>query len=197
VTVRFCWLWLFLWVGACSRRLTTPIPSSAPSDSSYLDLTPGSTLRILIPLWKAGQARNGFGPAQVKGNTIALSANNLLGYEFAYYSVIGRRNGRVQLKFASVEVSKDGQRVPQATAPALPFTLPQKSGFIRLVFLVRVSQSDHNMAIVAAGSRSALDSITRLLKQDPTACQRSKTIFCTSVPEDIAVRPELPGDFKQ
>jgi hypothetical protein len=173
------------------------MPPPAPGDNSYLDLTPGSRLRILVPLLSAGQNHLALGSSQADGNTITLSAANLVGYQVSYYLAEGHRNGKVHLQFASAEMTKDGHTVPEPVAPHLPFQLPQRTHFIRLVFLVRVSESDHNMAIVAANTKDALAAFTAQLKQNPSACQVTENVSCVWVPEGIAVRPESPSESKQ
>jgi len=145
---------------ACSHKPVAP-PPPAPKDQSYLDLAPGSRLRILVPLSKDS-------------------------YEFSYYSAQAQRNGRLRLQFVSAERSKDGQTVPLAAKPQLPFPLPRKPAYIRLVFLIRISESDHNMAIISAKTRPAVEALTARLKQHPNDCN----IGCVWVPQGVAVRPQ-------
>jgi hypothetical protein len=52
----------------------------------------------------------------------------------------------VRLRFRWAEITKDGKTVHEANPPTLPFTLPRGTGHIRLVYFVRLSQADHNMA---------------------------------------------------
>ena len=184
---------VFCIVTACSHKQAALPLSPAPGDNSYLDLAPGSRLRILVPLLKKGQTHLALGATQSDGNTVTVSAANLVGYEISYYSAEGHANGKVRLKFASAETTKDGQTLAEPRPPLLPFSLPEKTQFIRLLFLVRVSESDHNMAIIAARSKTALAAFTTELRQNPHACQNTESVFCVWVPEGIAVRPEPPG----
>ncbi len=185
-------LLILLLVGAaCAHKRVAPTPN-APSDNSHLDLTAGSRLRILVPLLKGQDKELAFEYPQSNGSTITAKATNLLGYEFAYYSVERDQGGKVHLKFTSAEITKDGQSLPDTAPPKLPFPFPAKPAFVRLVFLIRVSESDHNMAILAADSRGALEDLTTQVRLNPLACQIRATGFCVWVPQSIAVRPEPP-----
>jgi hypothetical protein len=150
----------------------------------------------LVPLVKAGEHNLGLSSAQSNGATVTISAANLIGYEVSHYSAEGGGDGKVHLTFVSAETTKDGQTVSDPVAPHLPFPLPKKTQFIRLIFLIRVSESDHNMAIVAAGTRNALEAFTTQVRQNPRVCQVTAGIFCVWVPEGIAVRPEPPSELK-
>jgi hypothetical protein len=181
---------LFL-IAACSHKTVhTPAATiSAPADNSYMDLMPGERLRILIPVLSSGGYQVTWGSERIEGNTIVLSATNLVGYEMSYYSIEDKGKGKVRLKFSFAERTINGKTAPAPSAPKLPFPLPMKTQHIRLVYLVRQSQSDHNMAITAAKNLYALNTFTERLKNDPGMCRREGEIFCTWVPAGIAVRP--------
>ena len=83
----------------------------------------------------------------------------------------------------------------EAHAPTLPFALPLKAQHIRLIYLVRSSQSDHNMAITASKSLEALNGFTNRLKGSPDVCKLDGEVFCSWVPAGIAVRPEAPSSM--
>jgi hypothetical protein len=184
-------------VTACSHKqvkATRAIPPPPAADrNSYIDLTPGSRLRILVPLLKQGNREVTLGTAQSNGRTLTLSAKNLVGYQVSYYSAERQANGKVHLTFISAETTKDGLTVAELAPPRLPFPLPRKGQLIRLLFLIRVSDADHNMAIVAADNHNALEALTTKVRQDPLTCQITGNIFCVWVPEGIAVRPQPPA----
>ena len=82
---------------------TAAVTTTLANDNSYLDLTPGGRLRILVPILKSG----GYGVAtggapQEEGNTVVLSAANLAGYEVSFYSIAGHADGRVRLRFTTL-----------------------------------------------------------------------------------------------
>jgi hypothetical protein len=155
-----------------------------------MDLEAGWRLRIVVPLLNSTGSRVETGAQQSQGNTIVLSSPNLIGYEVSYYAIERRRSGKVRLKFASAEMTKNGKTVVEPDAPTLSFSLPNGTKFVRLIYLVRVSQSDHNMAITASKSKAALIAFTKELKENPRACESQGQVFCSWVPAGVAVRPE-------
>lgn len=169
--------------GACLQKSRPPLsaPPSASdsltSNNGYQDLAPGAHLRVTLPLLKKGAAN-------------FTSAQNLIGFQLLHFQAEGDNTGKVQLNFISAEITKKGHTSIQRSAPPLPFPLPQTAQFIRLVFLLRASEADHNMAIIAAGNRNALELFTTQLNQNPAACQTANNLFCTWVPQGVAVRPE-------
>jgi hypothetical protein len=154
-----------------------------------VDLKAGWTLRVVMPLLKSGGTVPELVPQKAEGNTLSFSASDLIGYVTSNYAVTGKGN-EVRLKFASAEESRAGKSAPVMHAPALPFELPRKTEHIRLVYLVRVSQADHNMAIVAAKHVPALNAFTNRLREDPSVCYSHDQMFCSWVPAGIAVRTE-------
>ncbi len=158
-------------LAGCSRKVVhPPAPSEPYVENAYLDLEPDSKLRVVLPLPTAQGAPPGF--------------------EIAYYDVTGRRSGRVRLQFLSAEVSNDGKTATEVRPPALPFALPPKSAYIRLLYLQRVSQADHNMAVLAANRMDILEAATRRIRADPNSCRSDDKIICSWVPPHVAVRPE-------
>ncbi len=154
---------LLLTLAGCSRKVVrapaTPQPFVA---KDYIDLEPDSQLRIVLP------------PPN---------------FEVVHYSVTGRRRGRVRLQFLSAELIHDGKSIPEPRPPLLPFALPPKAAHIRLLYLRRLSQADHNMAVVAADRMDILESATKQIRADPNSCRESSTIICSWVPPHVAVRP--------
>jgi hypothetical protein len=180
--------------GGCSHKnIPVPMPtaSNIAKPDDYLDLEPEWKLRIVVPLVKSGGFRPAVTAQQTDGSTISMSAADLLGYEVSHYVVNGKDGGRVRLTFVSAEATREGKTVPETHAPALPFSLPERREHIRLVYLVRVSQVDHNMAVVAAKRLDALNAFTKRLRENPSVCaEKEEDIFCSWVPAGIAVRPE-------
>lgn len=188
LSVLMCTGVLFIAVGCLRRNVHVPQAADAPvSDGSYTDLEGGSRLSIVIPLTKSGGTRPTLSAQQHDGSTITLSAEDLTGYETACYAITGGRNGAVRLKFRSAEITKDGKTAAEPNPPMLPFPLPQGSEHIRLIYLVRASQADHNMAIVASKHLDSLNTFTKQLKRDPGICARNDEVFCSWVPAGIAV----------
>ncbi len=177
---------------ACSHKeviVATP-PKAVRSDNSYVDLQPGWTLRIVLPLLNSGKISSDLIAQEVKGNTISLSAPDVAGYSMSHYTVNGKQGVGVRLRFVSAEETRNGETIQTMSPPALPFELPRKTGNVRLIYLVRVSQADHNMAIAASKSIEALNAFTKRLREDPSVCHINPDVFCSWVPAGIAVRPE-------
>jgi len=182
---------LFFTPGCSHKTLHLPAKATnSPTDNSYMDLTPGSRLRILVPVLHSGTYPVVADSQHQEGNTIVLSATNLAGYEMFYYSIKGKADGRIRLQFTAAEKTMDGKTVPEPNVPKLPFSLPQGFQHIRLIYMVRQSQSDHNMAITAAKNLDTLNVFTKQLKGKPEFCKGEGEIFCSWVPAGVAVRPE-------
>lgn len=176
-------------VGCGSKRVRIPVAANAnPADNSYVGLKAGSTLRIVVPLLKSGEPLHAV-VQQTGDRTLSATVTNFIGYEASRYAVSGN-NGKVRLKFQSAEISRDNKTIEAQNPPALPFKLPRRKAHVRLIFLVRISQADHNMAIVASPHLDELNAFTKKLKQDPSVCRTNSNIFCSWVPSGVAVRPE-------
>ena len=180
----------FLGSASCVHKTAASAPSAPALDNSYLDLTPGGSLRIVVPLLKSGALLPEVKPVQEEGNTLLVSTPNLAGYDISYYSIEPASHGRVRLKFTGAEVTREGKTLPDTQAPALPFRLPAAAQHVRLIYLIRKSQSDHNMAVVAAKNLDALSTFTKQLESRPDVCPSDNDIFCSWVPAGVAVRPE-------
>lgn len=182
---------LALILGCDHNRVRVPatITTTAGRNRSYVDLQAGATVRVVVPLLKSGEFRSSFVQENAEGNTVSMKAPDLIGYSTSIYTAVGK-NGDVRLKWVSAQKSENGNRTPLDTAPPLPFDLPQKQEHVRLIFLVRVSQADHNMAIVAAKRPEALEYFTEELNQHPSLCPAQSPVFCSWVPAGVAVRVE-------
>jgi hypothetical protein len=167
---RFLTLTL-LGLTACSRKtIHAPSTPDTSIDNAYLDLQPDSRLRIVLPLSKTDGTQTGF--------------------EIAHYAVTGHAGGRVGLQFMSAEITNDGKAIPQPHAPILPFSVPRRAKYIRLIYLRRLSRADHNMAVVAAHRMDILNSLTKQVRENPQSCHTAGEVLCSWVPPHVAVRPE-------
>ena len=183
---------IVLTTAGCSHpRVHASAPTAVTaSGRSYMDLEPGSELRILIPLLKSGGFRASDLSVAPGNATLTVSSDDLIGYRDLHYAVSGKKRGVVRLRFLAAEVTKNGETTVEPDPPELPFALPTEAEHIRLVFLVRESEADHNMAIVGSRRLDALDAFTKQFEQNPNACAISEDVFCGWVPAGIAVRPE-------
>ena len=180
-------------VTGCARRtVSVPAASNMARQDDYVDLGPDWKLRIVAPLLKSGGFRPVVNGEQTSGNTITMSAADLTGYEVSHYAVSGKSGRRLRIGFVSAEATREGKTLPEDHPPVLPFALPHGSEYIRLVYLVRVSEADHNMAILAAKRLEALNAFTKHLKENPAICGTEQGVFCSWVPAGVAVRPDKP-----
>jgi hypothetical protein len=105
------------------------VPRGAPIENgnSVLDLKAEGRLKVVVPWLKAGQEPATLSTAQAKDGSLMLSAENLIGYQSSYYSIVGGRDGRVRLRLQSAETTKDGVKTELAKTPELPLPLPTGS----------------------------------------------------------------------
>lgn len=178
-----------LLTGCAARNARAPAAEVQPIGPSYIDLEPGWRLRVVTPILKSGGYRLKSTDRTVNGSTVSLSVgDDLLGYEVAYYAVKAR-NG---VEFVSAEITREGRTTPQPQPMAHLFELPRGIRHVRLIYLVRVSQADHNMAVAAAKDMDALETLTRRVEANPAdACRDGQSAFCAWIPAGIAVVPQL------
>jgi hypothetical protein len=176
--------------GCAASHPRVPVATLQPVSPGYIDLEPGWRLRVVTPILKSGGYRLSFTDETTSGNTITLSAgDDFLGYEVAYYAVKARHG----LEFVSAETTRDGRTTPQLHPVAHLFRLPRGVRHVRLIYLVRASQADHDMAVAAAKEIDALDAVTRRVLANPMdACRVGDGAFCAWIPVGIAVVPQIP-----
>jgi hypothetical protein len=190
----FCLALLTLFFGCARKTARVPTaPAPLAADTSYLDLQAGWRLRVITPLLRSGGYLPKTVQEQTAGNTVTFSAgNDFLGYETAYYAVTKRKRAGVRITLSSVETTKDGTTTQQGTPMAHLFQLPHHSRYIRLLYLQRMSEADHNMAVLASNRMSDLQKLTGQVEANPSACVSNDSTFCSWIPAGIAVRPEKP-----
>lgn len=93
--------------------------------------------------------------------------------------------------FTTAEVHNKDEVVPAAQPRAPLFRLPGEARYVRLIYLVRVSQADHDTAVVTANKKDALDSLTAQVRANPENCRSGRGTFCAWIPGGIAVPPEM------
>ena len=156
-----------LGAAGCARKTTrTPVALNpvSPAVNRYVDFQAGSRVRVVSPL--------------------------AVGYEIVFYDVKPRDGGGVRIEFSSGELRNEGNVTPE-TRPAAPmFQFDQRIRYVRLLFLIRVSRSDHNMALLAASDEGRLNALTERVQGDPATCKVSRDEVCSWVPEAVGVLPQ-------
>ncbi|MGA2182611.1 MAG: hypothetical protein ABSH47_06235 [Bryobacteraceae bacterium] len=182
---------LLVLLNACVARTAHVAANRAPAVGPryYIDLEPGWRVRVVTPILKGGGYR--VRTAGEPGATTLKAGADFLGYEIAWYAVKARFPSGERVVFTAAEVhNKDGV-VPAAQPLAPLFHVPGEARYVRLIYLVRASEADHDMAVVAASRRDALDPLTAQVRTNPQACQSQRGTFCSWIPDGIAVTPEV------
>lgn len=177
-----------LMVGCSHTRLAPPAqPVSTPS---FLDLQPGWRLRVVAPILQSGASVADLKPVASDGQTITLSSSDFVGYETTIFRVDGRRLHRLKLVSAELNVNGAAQRERKPLKTVLQ--TPEFAALLRLLYLRRVSTSDHDMALLAAPTAASLESLTASVQHDPASCRTDALRFCFWVPKGVAAIPEKP-----
>jgi hypothetical protein len=175
----------------CAHRA---VPSEATPivERNYVDLQPGWRIRVITPILKSGKFKTQLHEVAGSHDPLALTAgDDFLGYETSYYIVSAREGAGVAVAFASAELKKEGKTVRQPHPLVTLFDLTQNARYVRLVFLVRVSQADHDQVILAASNLDDLEALTQRVQADPIEnCTKSADSYCAWIPEGISVQPE-------
>jgi hypothetical protein len=173
------------------------VPAPAPQPGTYIDLQPEWRVRVVIPILKSGGYVLKELATETVGKTVTVdTGGDFLGYEIAYYTVQGRRGGGVRIDFASAEGTRNGVTASETKSIAPLFQLPRRARYVRLIYLIRVSQVDHDMAVVAARDIGSLNALTLRVQANPgEACRDGRDESCSWVPQGIAVRPEVERNF--
>ena len=176
---------------ACSAHKPQPPPHFFV-DQRYIDLQPGWRIKVVTPIVKGG----GYGvqTEEVKaseGSVEMRTTADFIGYEVDYYAVESA-DDRIAIRFLSAETRTNGGNAKRRTAPLVPlFTLPADTRNIRLLFLTRVSPSEHNAAVLSANSSEALNKLTNLVEESPAQnCGNQGDAICSWIPEGISVQAE-------
>jgi hypothetical protein len=159
-------------------------------ENEYRDLAAGSRLSVVVPSFQSGGYVDRKGRATESSGTITVPGSDLIGFQVSHYAVEGKAGGRVRLKFLSAETTRDGKKTIEELAPALPFDLPRGLCHIRLIYFVRSSQADHNMAIAASKGMVEMNEFTQRMRADPRVCKPLGPVSCVWVPLGVAVRAE-------
>ncbi len=184
---------LTLLTGCALQRARIAATPAASANNDYLDIRAGWRLTAVTPILKSGGYVLKTPDKPPSSNGFTLSAGtDFEGYEVAHYDVKGQRGGRVRVEFNSAEVTKEGKTQPQPQSIAPLFQVARRANYLRLIYLIRISQADHNMAVVAARRIDALDAITRQIQTNPAdGCKVDRHASCVWIPDGIAVRAEV------
>jgi len=192
----------FALVGCAVRRGPSRDALNAAVARGFIDLQPGWRVKAFTPILNSGGYLPAFVEQRQPGNNVRLAVPaDVVGYETSCYVVERRKDQSLQdheatgqavkVELASVLLTEDGKtsRRPQ---PALAlFDLPDTTRLVRLLYLVRVSGADHDMAIVGAATPGALEELTTAIESNPAEnCAINGLGYCKWVPKGIGVQIE-------
>lgn len=179
---------------ACAHKRPPLPPAPVLRGPAYAELQPGWQVRVVTPILKSGGFLLKTTEQQESGNTITLTAGDeFQGYETAIYAVGAQRAGGVRIALQEVTLERGSQRThpPRSFAPRL--NVPRRLRHVRLLYSLRVSSADHNMAVLAARDSRRLAELTERVQAAPaTNCARSRNEYCEWIPAGVAVRAERP-----
>jgi hypothetical protein len=181
---------------ACSARRTIshPLAPTPVGGPDYADLQPGWRLQIVTPVGEAPrvilpESKSGSG---TPGVPITAKVEGSFTYEVAVYTIEHRRGGGVRVRLASAELIRDGNPAKESRTSRPLFVLPEHVRHVRLLFLTRASEADHDMAVIASDRAGRLDALTSMVKmQGIEGCNKEPRAHCSWIPRGVAVRPQL------
>jgi len=178
--------------GCALRSARIAATSAGSANNDYLDIQAGWRLTAVTPILKSGAYVLNTPDKPTSSNGFTLSAGtDFVGYEVAHYEVKGQQGGPVRVEFNSAEVTKGGKTQPQPRSIAPLFPMARRPIYLRLIYLIRISHADHNMAVVTARNIDALDALTRQIQTNPAdGCRVDRRASCVWIPDGIAVRAE-------
>lgn len=181
---------------ACHHVAPAPAPLPSPkasptpqNDNDYVDLVAGSHLLITVPYLRGGHIPE-YEQVEQNGGVITLKPKSMIGFQVSVYVIEKATEGRVSLRFESARTTKNGKTTGEAKPPHLPIPLPADDRFVRLVYFVRSSRADHNMAVIAAPDLTLLNAFTSQIMPDPSVCRTQSAVSCVWVPTGVAVKPD-------
>ena len=161
-------------------------------DKSYIDLEPGWRVRVVTPVLSSGKFKMQPKEFHGEGKAVALQTGaEFLGYETDYYEVSAQNGSGVVVRFGSAEFTSNGKS-SKRSQPLVPlFNLPENVRYVRLLFLTRVSQAEHDQAILGSPSLADLEALRKRVEDSPSEnCKPQPAGVCSWVPAGIAVQPE-------
>lgn len=180
----------FTFGAACRNRPEADHP--APLERAYIDIEPGWRLRVVAPILKSG----GFDmhikeQRQENGVVVLKTGEDFEGYETDFYTVTSKGDG-LNVKLSSARITRPDKKEMRPLRPLDSILdLPRDTQSLRLLFLVRESESDHDQAVLMAASAPDMDALTNAVLEHPIEnCRAQTQATCAWVPRGIVIRPE-------
>ena len=175
------------------HRISVGPAAIAPTDSD-LELQPGWRLSAIVPVWSSA-GPHAFGDAHEAGRTITMTApKELEGFQTQDFSIVQRRGGGIRMAMLPATLTKAGVTAPDPQTPTPVVQLPKSARYARLVYLIRETRAEHDMALVSSTSHDMLEDFSRRVQKDPVECRDTRGTFCSWIPKGVAVRAEKQNE---
>jgi hypothetical protein len=166
--------------------------------SGFITLKPQMQLRIVAPIRKDGtkdpdSMTSSAGPG---GVITARAPKNLMGYETAIYTVVGRPGGvegSVSLRLDGISIQPIGKHSEAGMVQTDYLASVTKPRFLRLYFQLRHAPADHAQVLLVGDSQGELNEASGEFEQDPdTYCAAEHShARCIVFPPQVAVNAEI------
>ena len=167
-----------------------------PNDrqSGQVDIAPPVRLQVVSPILRDDAAPDApIIDTSGSGNSITVSlksADNLIGYETAWYAAQSRTTGAgftIAPLYADRHVKDTTERRSQPATNYLRF--PADAAFYRLFY--KSGQTDFTALVVAAPTRAELDRRTGMLDTSTASCDKLSGNLCVAIPRRVAINPMI------
>lgn len=198
--ISTCTLAASLLLSGCTHRVVknSPPPPDAgrTGERGYVDLQPGAVLRVVVPILKSGAYVLPDSSFEQHGTTIVVhDKGDFIGFERDFYDVRPRHPAGIQLQFRHAEITENGATRVEHRA-ALPLVSELAAfRYVRIVFLQRLSATDHDQALVGANDENLLARLTREVIGG-AGCSAERGGFCEWVPLGVAVVQVSPDHLR-
>lgn len=175
---------------ACRTRPQAEHPE--PLERAYIDIESGWRLRVVAPILKSGSFDMHIKEQRQENGVVVLkTGEDFEGYETDFYTVLSKRDG-LNVRLSSARITRPDKNEMRPLRPLDSILdLPRDTQSLRLLFLVRVSESDHDQAVLTATSAQDMDAITNAVLEHPIEnCRTQAQATCAWVPRGIVIRPE-------
>lgn len=170
-----------------------------PVRGRYVDLDSNYRLKVISPIVSDGAASTSLisDPISITGHgrsiqVDAKASSALIGYETAWYALSPRQDGPgLRVIPASIESHINATVQREASPRTNYFQFGPSAAYYRMFFLTRISQADHDIAVLAAPTRDALDAQTAKFEADPSLCASAEDRMCVVIPGHTAVSPHV------
>jgi hypothetical protein len=143
-------------------------------NEGFVDLLPPFRIKVVVPI---------------------REQNKVVGFETAWYILASRgRNQGHRLTLERAETFVGGKLIASAKPSHASLLPPERLSYYRLFFLTRRSAQDHDILLLGARSREAIEGHSaQIRKEGEGACStlQSSDVHCLRVPMHSAISAEL------